>query len=252
MADLWEPVARFFGMVLVDLMLAGDNAVVIAMAARRLQGRMRRQAILLGAGGAVTLRLALAAVVTWLLRIPLVQAVGGCLLLWIAWKLVHDDRGGHGEVRAATSVWEAVQMIVLADVVMSLDNVLALVGVSGGNLGLLVMGLALSVPLIIWGSSLLSALMDRWQWLIYAGAGILVWVALEMIREDGVVQRVLEAVPGPVLRITHVALTLLLIGFFWWGARRAPAPAGEGDTGGAGAGAAARRDARAASGRDAV
>ncbi|ADU52095.1 Integral membrane protein TerC [Thermaerobacter marianensis DSM 12885] len=223
MADLWESVARFLGLVFVDLLLAGDNAVVIALAARRLRGRMRRQAILLGAGGAVALRLALAAVVTGLLHVPLLQAVGGLLLLWIARKLVVDDRGGHDNVREAGNVWEAVQTIILADVVMSLDNVLALVGVSGGHLGLLVMGLALSVPLIVWGSSLLSGLMDRWPWLIYVGAGILVWVAVEMMLKDRVVHAALVGVPEGVLLAVHIVATLLLTGFFILQGRRAGA-----------------------------
>ncbi|GAB6877030.1 TerC family protein [Thermaerobacter litoralis] len=227
MADLWEQAARFFGLVFVDLLLAGDNAVVIALAARRLHGRMRRQAILLGAGGAVGLRLALAAAVTWLLHIPLLQAVGGLLLLWIARKLVIDDHSGHDNVREAANVWEAVQTIILADVVMSLDNVLALVGVSGGHLGLLVLGLALSVPLIIWGSSLLSGLMDRWPWLTYVGAGILVWVAVEMLLKDRVVHEALAGAPEPVLLAGHVLATLFLTGLFIFQSRRpaaTPAP----------------------------
>lgn len=232
MTDIWEPVARFLGVVLVDLLLAGDNAVVIALAARRLRGNLRRQAILFGAAGAVGLRLLLAAAVSWLLHVPLLQALGGLLLLWIAWKLVHDDRGGHEEVEAASSVLDAVRIIIMADVVMSLDNVLALVGVSGGHLELLVLGLALSVPLIIWGSSLLSALMDRWPWLVFAGAGILVRVAFEMVLEDRIVHQSLVGVPEPVLTTAHVVMTLLFIAAAWWLTRPEPAaslgPAGGG------------------------
>lgn len=234
MTEGWESAARFLGLVFVDLLLAGDNAVVIALAARRLQGRLRRQAIWLGAGGAVALRLVLAAAITWLLHVPLLQALGGLLLLWIARKLVTDDRGGPEEVRAAGSVWEAVQTIILADVVMSLDNVLALVGVSGGHLGLLLAGLALSVPLIVWGSSLLSGLMDRWPWLVYAGAAILVWVAVEMVMDDRVVHQALAGVSEGVLLTAHVLVTLLLAGLLILEGVRsgeAPAPTGQASVG---------------------
>jgi YjbE family integral membrane protein len=184
-----ELVARFLGILAIDLILSGDNAVVIALAVRQLKGDTRRKAIILGATGAVLLRLFFAAIVTFLLQIPLLQAVGGALLLWVAWKLVHDSPGEEedDEVQAGGNLWEAVRIIIIADVVMSLDNVVALVGVSGGNLALLVFGLALTIPLIIWGSTLLSALLDRWRWLVYVGAGILVYVAVEMLFEDRVV-----------------------------------------------------------------
>ncbi|PZN10083.1 MAG: tellurium resistance protein TerC, partial [Bacillota bacterium] len=179
-----------------------------------------------GAAGVLGLRLLLAAIVSLLLHVPLLQALGGLLLVLIAWKLVNDDRGGHGDVEAASGVLDAVRIIVLADVVMSLDNVLALVGVSGGHLGLLVLGLALSVPLIIWGSSLLSSLMDRWPWLVFAGAGILVWVAFEMVLEDRFVHRWVEGVPQSFVITVHVVVTLLFIAVAWWLAGTDPAASG--------------------------
>src|ERR671916_2872415 len=142
-----EILARFLGVLGVDLLLAGDNAVVIAMAARNLEGSNRRKAIILGAGGAVVLRLIFAAIITYLLLIPFLQAAGGLLLLWIAWKLVNEDHGGEEEeVQAGESQWEAIRIIILADVVMSLDNVIALVGVSEGDLLLLATGIALTIP----------------------------------------------------------------------------------------------------------
>jgi YjbE family integral membrane protein len=183
-----ELFARFLGILAIDLILSGDNAVVIALAVRQLKGDTRRKAIILGATGAVLLRLLFAAIVTFLLQIPLLQAVGALLLLWVAWKLVHDSPGDEkNDMQAGGNIWEAVRIIIIADVVMSLDNVIALVGVSGGNLWLLVFGLALTIPLIIWGSTLLSALLDRWRWLVYVGAGILVYVSVEMFLEDRIV-----------------------------------------------------------------
>lgn len=218
-----ELVARFLGILAIDLILSGDNAVVIALAVRQLKGDTRRRAIILGATGAVLLRLFFAAIVTFLLQIPLLQAVGGLLLLWVAWKLVHDSPGGEeeNEVQAGGNLWEAVRIIIIADVVMSLDNVVALVGVSGGNLALLVFGLALTIPLIIWGSTLLSALLDRWRWLVYVGAGILVYVAVEMLFEDPIVHGYIGESLQSLETVIALAATALFVAFAWLWSRRA-------------------------------
>jgi YjbE family integral membrane protein len=223
-----ELFARFLGILAIDLILSGDNAVVIALAVRQLKGDTRRKAIVLGATGAVLLRLLFAAIVTFLLQIPLLQAIGGALLLWVAWKLVHDSPAGEeNEVQAGGNLWEAIRIIIIADVVMSLDNVVALVGVSGGNLALLVFGLALTIPLIIWGSTLLSALLDRWRWLVYAGAGILVYVAVEMFFEDSVVHGfigdLLQGLETPIALVSTVAFVALA---WLWSRRRTKSAAG--------------------------
>ncbi len=184
----------------VNLILSGDNAVVIAMAARRLEGRQRRQAILWGAAGAVVLRLIFAAIISFLLEIPFLQVVGGLLLLWIAWKLVADTHGEEEEdkVRAGTSAWEAIRIIIVADAVMSLDNVIALVGAAriGGevNFWLLVIGLATTIPLVIFGAALLTTLLDRFPILIYVGAALLVYISVEMFFADKAVHHYLEPV----------------------------------------------------------
>jgi YjbE family integral membrane protein len=217
-----ELVARFLGILAIDLILSGDNAVVIALAVRQLKGDTRRKAIILGATGAVLLRLFFAAIVTFLLQIPLLQAVGGALLLWVAWKLVHDSPGEEedDEVQAGGNLWEAIRIIIIADVVMSLDNVVALVGVSGGNLALLVFGLALTIPLIIWGSTLLSALLDRWRWLVYVGAGILVYVAVEMLFEDRVVHGFIGDSLQSLETVIALAGTAVFLALAWLWARR--------------------------------
>lgn len=220
-----ELFVRFLGILAIDLILSGDNAVVIALAVRNLEGKTRQRAILLGTFGAVALRLAFAAVVTFLLQIPFLQVVGGLLLLWIAWRLVADDHSEHGDVTAGGSVWQAVKIIVVADVVMSLDNVVALVGVSGGNLWLLLFGIALTIPLIIYGSQLLSRLMNRFGWIVYAGAGVLVFVAVEMVFKD----RVIAGVTGETLHMLErpIALTATLafvVAVWLWSRRRAKEP----------------------------
>ncbi len=181
--------AEFWGRLLlvlwVNLILSGDNAVVIAMAARRLQDSQRKRAIFWGAAGAVVLRLIFAAIVVYLLRIPFLQLAGGLLLLWIAWKLVHEDPGDEEDkVQAGGSTWEAIRIIILADAVMSLDNVIALVSAANGNFTLLIIGLATTIPLVIYGAALLTSLLDRFPILVYLGAGLLVYIAVEMSFKD--------------------------------------------------------------------
>ena len=184
--------ARLMGVLGVDLILAGDNAVVIALAVRNLQGRNRRVAVILGALGAVVLRLIFAAIVSYLLLIPFLKVAGGLLLFWIAWKLIKEDPGEETEVQAGESQWEAIRIIILADVVMSLDNVIALVGVSEGDLLLLTTGIALTIPLVIFGAALLTSLLDRFPILVYAGAGLLVYIAVEMLFADVALHEYLE------------------------------------------------------------
>ncbi|HET9966152.1 MAG TPA: YjbE family putative metal transport protein [Rubrobacter sp.] len=184
---------RLVGVLVVNLILSGDNAVVIAMAARTLEGANRRKAIIWGAAGAVVLRLIFAAVITLLLEVPLLQVVGGLLLVWIAWKLIHEGDGeGDDEekVKAGSSTWQAVRIIIVADAVMSLDNVIALVQAAriGGevDISLLVIGLATTIPLVIFGAALLTSLLDRFPFLVYLGAGLLIYLAVEMLLADKV------------------------------------------------------------------
>ena len=181
----------------VNLILSGDNAVVIAMAARSLQGSQRRQAIIWGAAGAVVLRLVFAAIISFLLEIPFLQVAGGLLLIWIAWKLVHDDaEEGEEKIEAGQSALQAIRIIIVADAVMSLDNVIALVGAAriGGevNFWLLVIGLATTIPLVVFGAALLTSLLDRFPILVYAGAALLIYIAVEMFIADEVLHHYLE------------------------------------------------------------
>lgn len=209
---------RFLGVLGIDLIFSGDNVVVIALAVRQLEGKTRRRAIFWGATGAVALRLTFAAGITYLLVVPLLQAVAVLLLLWIAWKLLYDspgqDEGDEKElVEAGGNIWQAIKIIILADAVMSLDNVVALVGVSGGNLWLLVFGLALTIPLIVWGATILSALMDRFGWLVYVGSGILVYVAVEMFFRDRVIEGYVGGAIHGVEWMIGLGLTAVFLAF---------------------------------------
>src|SRR6267378_2365121 len=176
--------ARLLGIVVIDLTLAGDNALVIALAVRTLPLRQQLWGRVWGTAGAVGLRLAFIAVATLLLRIPLLQLLGGLALLWIAFKLVRKETGAEGHVRQGTSLWEAVWVIVVADAVMSLDNVLAVAAAAHGDLTLVVFGIGLSLPIVVWGSGLLAMLMNRFVWIIWLGGGILGYVAGEMILKE--------------------------------------------------------------------
>ena len=181
----------------VNLILSGDNAVVIAMAARSLHGSQRRQAIIWGAAGAVALRLVFAAIISFLLEIPLLQVAGGLLLIWIAWKLVHDEaEEGEEKIEAGQSAWEAIRIIIIADAVMSLDNVIALVGAArlGGEVNWWLMGIGLgtTIPLVIFGAALLTSLLDRFPILVYAGAALLIYIAVEMFFADEILHHYLE------------------------------------------------------------
>lgn len=228
-----ELVARFLGVLGVDLILSGDNAVVIALAVRRLEGPTRQRAIFVGVFGAVALRLIFAAVVSFLLVVPALRLVGGALLFWIAWKLSQEDNSEHDEadkIESGSDFWSAVRIIIIADAVMSLDNVIALVGVSGGNLWLLLFGLALTIPLVIWGSQILSKLMGRLPWLVFVGAGLLIWVAVEMMIADPLVQN--SAWGGPLhaaaIPIQAVATALFMVFTWLWARRSAGQPPAKG------------------------
>lgn len=218
MAFLADPEfwARWVGIVIIDLTLAGDNALVIALAVRTLPKRQQLFGRLWGTAGAVVLRLLFIAIITVLFRIPLIQVAGGVLLIWIALKLVRQETGVEGHVRQGTSLREAIWIIILADVAMSLDNVLAVAAASGGDLVLVAFGIALSIPIVVWGSGILARLMNRYGWIIWFGGGILGYVAGEMILKDRLVHRWL----GDVAEMLHYPLPILLgvviTALGWW------------------------------------
>jgi YjbE family integral membrane protein len=184
--------------VVIDLILAGDNAVVIAMAVRSLPGRQRKKGIILGAGAAVLLRVILTFFVSQLIQMKFIKLAGGVLILWIAVKLFMEGAPEKAEGGEATSIGQAVKIIVIADITMALDNMLAVAGASHGNLFLLLFGLGLSIPLVIFTSNMLSILMDKYPIIIYIGAAVLGRVGGEMIITDPVTAGIVH--PGKFLK----------------------------------------------------
>ena len=170
--------------VFIDILLAGDNAVLIALAVRKLTPRDRRVGIMIGAAGAVVLRIALTFFATKMLAIPLLKLVGGVLILWIAVKLLKEDAEQHGGGKEASTLLQAMWLILVADLTMSLDNILAIAGASKGHLELVVFGLALSIPFVVFASNWLSGLMERYPIIVILGAAILGKVGGEMILTD--------------------------------------------------------------------
>lgn len=205
---------------LINLILSGDNAVVIALASRNLPHDQRRKAVLWGSAGAVILRIVLTMAAAFLLQIPYVQFFGGLALLYIAINLLGDS---HDEVacESATSFWEAIKVIIFADLIMSLDNVLAIAGVADGHFGLLIFGLAMSVPLVVFGSQMLMNLMDKYPIIIYLGAAILAWTAAKMMIADAVLGVWFE----PYALMLEVGATIGVLAVGYWRKKRGGAVA---------------------------
>jgi len=205
---------RVLGIIFIDLTLAGDNALVIALAVRNLPKRQQFLGRIWGTGGAVGLRLAFIAVATLLLRIPFLQLVGGLLLFWIAFKLVRHEESSEGHVRQGGSLREAVWIIIVADAIMSLDNVLAVAAAAHGDMTLVVFGIALSIPIVVWGSGLLATLMNRFIWIIWIGGAILGYVAGEMILKDKGFGWIDHS--SPVVGWLPVVPAMILFVLGWW------------------------------------
>lgn len=181
-----EFLGSILAIVVIDLVLSGDNAVVIGLAARSLSPENRRRAIVFGGAGAVILRIIFTAMAVFLLSVPYLKAAGGLLLFYIAYRLVRPQRS-HSDVAAAGSLREAIQTIVLADVVMSLDNILAVGGAAHGDIRLLLFGLVLSIPILLLGAEVVARLLGRFPILVYVGCIILIYTAVDMVLEDQIV-----------------------------------------------------------------
>lgn len=216
-----ELLAALGSIMFINLILSGDNAVVIALASRNLPVNQRRKAVFLGSLGAVVLRIGLTVVAAYLLQIPYLQFAGGLALLYIAVKLIADDKG-EVKCQEASCLSEAIKVILVADVIMSLDNVLAIAGVAGGNWVLLGFGLAMSIPLVVFGSQLILKLMDRFPVIIYIGAAILGWTAAKMVVGDAAVGALLASYA----LVIEVVLTVGVVAAgYWFKTRRGAEPA---------------------------
>ena len=206
--------------ILIDLVLAGDNAIVIALAARRLPPHLQFRAILWGTAGAIAVRIAMTAVVVYLLKLPGLMLAGGLILLPIAWQLLQpDSSSAKRELHPMRRLSDAIRTIVVADALMGLDNVLAIAGASHGHIGLVVIGLLISVPLVVWGSTLILKLIARHPAIIYLGAAAIAWTAARMVSHDHLVADWFDA--HKALRIALDALFVLgVVWLGWLGARR--------------------------------
>jgi len=184
--------AEFFSalvaIIIIDLVLAGDNAIVIALAARNLPAELRKRAIVWGTFGAIAVRTVMTLLVVWLLKIPGLMLIGGLLLVWIAYRLLIDNEGGETQHNPATGFWGAMKTIVVADALMGLDNVLAVAGAAHGSFLLVVLGLLISIPIVIWGSQLVLKYIERFPVIVYIGAGVLAWTAVKMITGEPMVE----------------------------------------------------------------
>ena len=182
--------------IVIDLVLAGDNAIVIALAARNLPKALQRRAIIWGTVGAVLVRASLTVGVLWLLQIPGLLLAGGVLLLWIAYRLLAGDDGDKHDIKPAVGFWAAMRTIVIADAVMGMDNVLAVAGAAHGNALLVVLGLIVSIPIVVWGSTLILGWLERFPALLYIGGAVLAWTAVKMILGEPLVEEWLAHQPA--------------------------------------------------------
>lgn len=222
--ELFSP--EFFtalgAIVVIDLVLAGDNAIVIALAARGLPAHLQRKAILWGTVGAVAVRSVMTLAVVWLLGVPGLMLAGGVLLAWIAWRLLAGggaetvDAADATRAAAATGFWGAMRTIVVADAVMGVDNVLAVGGAAHGSYLLVFLGLAISIPIVVWGSRLVLALIERYPWITYLGAAVLAWTAARMIVEEPLLDHLLDARIGLQVAVYAGMIAAVLgLGFFF-------------------------------------
>ncbi len=214
-----------FQIVLIDILLGGDNAVVIALACRKLDHKRRIQGILWGTAGAIVLRVVLIAFALTLLAIPYLKIVGAVLLLWIGIKLMLPEDDHHDSIQGASSVWAAIRTIIIADFVMSLDNVIAIAGAAQNTipdhqLGYVIFGLLLSVPIIVWGSTLVLKLIDRFPIVVTLGAALLGWIAGGMLVTDVAVHRWFGPQEAIVKIAAEIVGALLVVAVGSWTARR--------------------------------
>jgi YjbE family integral membrane protein len=215
--DFWIGLLKI---VWINIILSGDNAVVIALAARSLPPHQQKKAIFWGSGAAVVLRIVLTVVAAKLLELSYLQIIGGCLLLWIGLQLLSGNDEEEGADNTQASLMTAVRTILIADLVMSLDNVIAVAAAAQGSMVLLILGLAISIPLVIFGSALMIRLMERFPVIVVLGAGLIGWVGGETIMNDTALQGLLQA--HPLLHYVAAAAGAVLVvgGGKWLQARQ--------------------------------
>ncbi len=215
--------SALLAIILIDLVLAGDNAIVIALAARNLPQHLQKKAIVWGTVGAIVVRSAMTVGVVWLLKIPGLMLVGGLGLLWIAYKLLADDDGGEHNGPVASTFWGAMKTIVVADALMGIDNVLGVAGAAHGSFDLVVIGLLVSVPIVVFGSTMVLKLVERFPIIIQAGAAVLAFTAGKMIVGEPVLKDYVageDAAHTAIRWVVYAVAVAGVLGAGWWANRR--------------------------------
>ena len=215
--------SALLAIILIDLVLAGDNAIVIALAARNLPPEHQHKAIMWGTVGAIVVRSAMTVGVVWLLKIPGLMLVGGLGLLWIAFKLISDTSEDEHEGSGATTFWGAMKTIIVADALMGVDNVLGVAGAANGDFTLVVIGLLISIPIVVLGSKLVLRLVEKWPLIIHLGAAVLAFTAAQMIINEKLLDPIFDG--GETVNLlargaTYVVAVAGVLGLGWWATRR--------------------------------
>jgi YjbE family integral membrane protein len=215
--------SALLAIILIDLVLAGDNAIVIALAARNLPPEHQNKAIMWGTVGAIVVRSAMTVGVVWLLKIPGLMLVGGLGLLWIAYKLIADTSEGEHEGPSATTFWGAMKTIIVADALMGVDNVLGVAGAANGDFTLVVIGLLISIPIVVFGSKLVLRLVERWPVIIQLGSAVLAFTAAQMVINEKLLDPVFDG--GETINLvartaTYIVAVVGVLGLGWWTTKR--------------------------------
>lgn len=215
--------SALLAIILIDLVLAGDNAIVIALAARGLPPEYQNKAIMWGTVGAIVVRSAMTVGVVWLLKIPGLMLVGGLGLLWIAFKLISDTSEDEHQGGGATTFWGAMKTIIVADALMGVDNVLGVAGAANGDFTLVVIGLLISIPIVVLGSKLVLRLVEKWPVIIHLGAAVLAFTAAQMIINEKLLDPIFDG--GETINLlargaTYVMAVAGVLGMGWWATKR--------------------------------
>jgi len=219
--------SALLAIILIDLVLAGDNAIVIALAARNLPAEHQNKAIMWGTVGAIVVRSAMTVGVVWLLKIPGLMLVGGLGLLWIAYKLITDTSEDEHEGSGATTFWGAMKTIVVADALMGVDNVLGVAGAANGDFTLVVIGLLISIPIVVLGSKLVLRLVEKWPVIIHLGAAVLAFTAAQMVINEKLLDSIFDG--GETIHLiargaTYAVAVVGVLGLGWWATRKQENP----------------------------
>ncbi|MBP3964214.1 TerC family protein [Paenibacillus lignilyticus] len=214
-----EFLSALITIVFIDLILAGDNAIVIGLAARKLPKEQQKKAVIWGTVGAVGIRAIATTLVVYLLNVPWLMLAGGILLLWIAYKLLVDNEA-HDNITAGNTLWQSVRTIIIADAAMGLDNVIAVAGAAHGSVMLVLLGLIISIPIVVWGSTLFIKLINKIPWIVYVGSGVLAYTAAKMITHEIKLEEFFKNNPAFEWSFLILIVIVIIVAGLWKNASR--------------------------------